>query len=507
MVPTGVPQPFNSASLVRAVDPNVTRLLLACKRRSIGGRHNLARVGRLRRPVVLINPVQYFALAREISIAWKEISSHLASAKLSITRPVQRPGTQRALEARVIHPDRPVVRAHHRTRGRFLLEADVQRCYPSIYTHSIPWALHTKAVAKSDRTPSLLGNRLDKLAQQAQDGQTRGLPIGPDTSFVLSEIVMTGVDQLLEARLGRLDGFRAVDDFELVFESRSGAEKALAVLNEALAAFELEINEQKTRVVELPQTIDDTWPINLRNFPFRRPSNVRPNELSAYFSLAVELAQQNPRETVLGYAISRAQSLTISQAAWPLYQSLLLQCALAEPGTLRFVLSELKRYQNLGHEVDRKAVATTLTQVIERHVPLAQGSEVAWALWSHISLAVPVEKSAADIVPMIDDPFVPILALHARHRKLIPTGLDLASYKTALTPDGLYGPQWLLSYEATVKGWLKPRSDHIAKDPCFNALRQLGTTFYNTRASALLIRKWRSRLGFAGLKRYDFGAT
>ena len=37
---------------------------------------------------------------------------------------------------------------------------DIENCYPSIYTHSIAWAIHTKAVAKANQDKySFLGNK------------------------------------------------------------------------------------------------------------------------------------------------------------------------------------------------------------------------------------------------------------------------------------------------------------------------------------------------------------
>ena len=39
----------------------------------------------------------------------------------------------------------------------FLMNTDIADCYGSIYTHSIPWALHTKEVSKRTRGMTLLG--------------------------------------------------------------------------------------------------------------------------------------------------------------------------------------------------------------------------------------------------------------------------------------------------------------------------------------------------------------
>ncbi|MDL2335796.1 MAG: reverse transcriptase, partial [Chloroflexota bacterium] len=66
-------------------------------------------------------------------------------------------------------------RAHHRARARYIVRADVNRCYPSIYTHSLAWAAHTKPVAKANPTSkSPYGNELDRHVRSGQGKQTVG---------------------------------------------------------------------------------------------------------------------------------------------------------------------------------------------------------------------------------------------------------------------------------------------------------------------------------------------
>jgi hypothetical protein len=68
---------------------------------------------------------------------------------------------------------------------------------------------------------SFYGNLLDLRVRNAQDGQTIGLPVGPDTSRLLAEIVGTAVDKAVQTALrGKRNwsakqrgGMRFVDDF------------------------------------------------------------------------------------------------------------------------------------------------------------------------------------------------------------------------------------------------------------------------------------------------------
>ena len=45
----------------------------------------------------------------------------------------------------------------NRMGAHFLVKTDISNCFPSIYTHSIPWALHGREQAKGDRRTPIAG--------------------------------------------------------------------------------------------------------------------------------------------------------------------------------------------------------------------------------------------------------------------------------------------------------------------------------------------------------------
>lgn len=55
---------------------------------------------------------------------------------------------------------------------------DITNLYASIYTHSIGWALHGREESFTDTTFTLLGNKVDRLTQYANDARTNGIPVG-----------------------------------------------------------------------------------------------------------------------------------------------------------------------------------------------------------------------------------------------------------------------------------------------------------------------------------------
>ena len=95
---------------------------------------------------------------------------------------------------------------------KFLVKTNISTCFPSIYTHSLGWALVGKEIAKQNMNDDgKWYNQLDKCTRNERYGETHGLIIGPHTSNVLSEIVLTEVDKRM-MELG-YEYVRNIDDY------------------------------------------------------------------------------------------------------------------------------------------------------------------------------------------------------------------------------------------------------------------------------------------------------
>jgi hypothetical protein len=451
--------------------------------------HNLARPGGLRRPLRIPNPLSYFALASIIAANWNSIKSHTWKQTLSASRPYALKASSRAVVPRYRYGELTRLRALRRRSGRYLLLTDIDQFYPTIYTHTIPWALHTKAACKAALKPKkgkkpaiLLGDTIDKALQRMNEGQTHGIPIGPDTSLVVAEILLAAADEMLVARkAGTFSGFRYVDDYELSFQSLSGAEEALVELQAILATFELNLNPKKTRIVDLPRGLDSAWSIELKSINIRakKAPVAHRNDMLALFSRAFELAAAHPSESVLRYAVSHVQRLDVNSSVWRSFHNCVLSAASADPSTLPVALGTLYEVARLGgHEVPKGPLSEVLESVISRHAPRAQGSEVAWALWGALAWDVNLSNDAALLVDAMEDDVVALLAMHAAALGLFPRGALTKNSWAALVaqPDALEGEHWLLAYEANQQGWLTTPA--IKADPTFSAMSSAGVSFY-----------------------------
>ena len=147
-----------------------------------------------------------------------------------------------------------------------LVRADIKNFYPSIYTHSIAWALHGKAfIRKPANLHNFchLGNRLDRLLQNANDGCTNGIPIGPVVSDIIAEIISSAVDRaltkLLKSQAIECEAVRFKDDYRVLVKSENDAKAVIKALQAALKEYNLELSDEKTKISALPDGLFREW--------------------------------------------------------------------------------------------------------------------------------------------------------------------------------------------------------------------------------------------------------
>ena len=494
--PKELPPPFNTKSLADFSSSSTTLLNTCPKKPTKLYCHNHVRYGSLRRKLGIPNPVFFLQLADLIDEKWSDIKQIIDKSNYSKSKPICRPLPERnrsispALEFGLI----PVERAKNRITGRYILKTDISQFYQSIYTHSIPWAVHGKATAKKERnnTTEYFGNKLDKLLQNSQDGQTLGIPIGPDTSLVVAELLLCTADVELDKRLKStctypFKGFRYSDDYEFTFQNLSDAESALSQIQQVISEFELSLNPDKTSIVELPSSLDSTWVLELSDYNFNDNPSTQMQDIVRYFDRTFKLLNEFPKEPVLKYAVARIVKLNnFHPDNWFLLESLLLQSVTIDPSTLRDSLYIIKEKQRNNLQIDLEALEKVLNFQILRYATLGYSSEVAWAIWSAIVFNLPINKLAAESISQMSDSVVALLALDARRRGRINQGLDTTKWEQFLVKEELYGEQWLLSYEANRQGFLPRTEDYVALNSWFSQLKNAGVAFYDINAPLII---------------------
>lgn len=437
--------------------------------------HSMPRYRNLRRDLALVHPRAQLGLCRDVAGNWQDLKRHCEASPVSASAPVLETHG-RAIERRVPRTSLGEARAINRSGGRYLLRADVVRFYGSIYTHSIPWALHTKTTAKNDRSDRLLGNRLDAWVRKGQSGQTLGIPIGPDTSLLLAEVILSAVDVHVAASRPQLQALRYMDDFEIIVGSQSEGTEIQVLLETALAEYELSLNASKTKVERLPQSLQRPWATALRQHSMALREEADETDFVGFFSAAFELAVQFESEPVLNFALACIRRSTKPRPirVRKVLDALMLQAMVAEPGTHRYVLDHFTS----NATTDKSRLTKILVEHIRENARASHMNEVAWALWAIISLRLHVGRRLAGTIEHLKNDVVALLALTAQREGLI-DGLDPTRWRSIVTEGALYGPHWLLTYEALASGLLSTSdgSDPLKGDAFFSAMRQQEVSF------------------------------
>lgn len=135
----------------------------------------------------------------------------------------------------------------------FLAHTDITDCYGSIYTHSVPWALHKKSKGKLQRKDkTLLGNKIDWLLQDMNHGQTNGIPQGSVLMDFVAEMVLGYADILLSKKIKEfgISDYRILryrDDYRIFVNNLTDGEEIVKLISEVMYELGMKLSPSKTK--------------------------------------------------------------------------------------------------------------------------------------------------------------------------------------------------------------------------------------------------------------------
>jgi Reverse transcriptase (RNA-dependent DNA polymerase) len=451
---------------------------------------NFPRFGREDRRHAYVNPVSYFYLSKVLAENYVAIRKLNRRSKVSIAPAIFDWAGERAL-IRPAFDARDSQRATLNAGYELLAEADISAFFHSVYTHTIPWAIHGKILAKQKKQDmSLYGNLLDLLVRNAQDGQTIGLPVGPDTSRLLAEIIGTAVDKAIQTALkGKRNwsakqrgGMRFVDDFTFGCTSQAEAEILVAAVRRCANEFELELNNNKTSISPTGPFFPAAWKEHVRSL--LPGANADRGRLLQYF-YGVEVAvSAHPEANVQKFAIQNARRLFLESAEWRLVEDYLLSSYRQNPTVLPIMLEIL-----ILRHLDRKDVGVErIGSFVAARLPtltrLQKRGEICWLLFLCICLKAPIRAAALSELFDVEDGAIAILISDAKRLGLIQGAIDQSLWDRSLTVDGLRSSMWLYAYESALKNLNSTGSKgHVTADPYFGPMLALDIEFYRSGSS------------------------
>lgn len=130
----------------------------------------------------------------------------------------------------------------------YQLSIDISNFYNSIYTHVISWDL-------VNENNKIIFDNLDFLNRTLNNNETKGIVIGPYTSSLFSEIILSKIDRIMISMYSDKDVnlSRYCDDYYFYCDVKEMLEnEIIMVMSENLSKYKLDINMDKINIAEFP---------------------------------------------------------------------------------------------------------------------------------------------------------------------------------------------------------------------------------------------------------------
>lgn len=277
------------------------------------------------RPLGIPSPMKYYSLCKILRDNWRLLQQHFQQQTVDHEYRISRIHIRKMSGRKALfemnyknwhsdgNPETDLLFSH-KSASKYIVRADISTCFPSIYTHSLPWALVGKDKAKKTcKDMALWYNKIDSACAAMKNGETHGLIIGPIASNLLSEIVLTVVDKKLYDKGYRYS--RNIDDYECYTESYEQSQCFLHDLEEALSEYDLPLNHKKTFISALPVAATEKWIHKLNSSLAIAKDIINYKDANAYLDLAIGLANNYGDSAILKYAIKALSSKQLTENA------------------------------------------------------------------------------------------------------------------------------------------------------------------------------------------------
>jgi hypothetical protein len=364
------------------------------------------------------------------------------------------------------------------SRRETYVAADIRAFFHSIYTHAIPWALHGKSFAKQNRGTQHYGNLIDLLCRNAQDGQTIGLPVGPDSSRLIAEVIASAIDQELgrNVEVSSRVASRYVDDYTISADSGTSGDSLIAALRQAAAAFELELNNEKSAIFSTATRHDGAWKQEVKEYVPR--NSMDESQFLLFFYRVGRMCESHPDYNVEKYALQNARAAFVKAQGWRKIQSHLIAAYRRNASLISFLVEIMILRQKSRGDVDTASFAEFIAHRIPSLAENNRSGEIIWLLFLAIRLNIRQKAQNLVLLLKLENSMIGLLVAASVKRGLIDGRIDFAGWYSSLNSDGLRTGMWLFAYESVIQR-MNPSDAQtfIEQDAYFSLLLRRGIRF------------------------------
>ena len=152
-------------------------------------------------------------------------------------------------------------------------------------------------------------------------------------------------------------------------------------------------------------------------------------DLKTFFSLAINLKINNPKDSIFKYATKVLSSIDIFEANWNLFQSILFKIGISEPATLPIILKSLLKHPEW---VDQNKTKDFIHSIILEHLPKVHNFEISWALWFADRVSISLNNNIAQSIFNSRDYISILTAFRFKQKGLISSTLDMSRIESQL---------------------------------------------------------------------------
>lgn len=390
-----LPPVFSSEELT---DDLIEKILdLSYKRKSRGYDsicYRATRFNNISRPITIPHPKPYFDLVDALARNWKKFHSIEKNLK-SIIRPRKHDDGRVIVMDYETTSEKIETRLHNSFGTKYVVHSDVKNFYPSIYSHSIPWALIGIEEAKEKRNPNFWFNQIDQKVRRTNRCETNGIPIGPATSNIIAEIILSKIDEKLQSKYER--HIRYVDDYTSFHETKESAENFIIDLENYLAEYKLIISINKTEIVEQPTSLSPNW---LSDLSLRMPKGKDINQSDAlrFLDYANEIRNEYPDGSVIKYAVKSIAS-RLDANAEATFIDYVLNISVKYPIVLPFIETILNQ-RPIWMNQERK---NKIKVLLHEHIKYNRHDIVCWLLFYVIKYKIRLNEALKRAVVDMND--------------------------------------------------------------------------------------------------------
>jgi hypothetical protein len=328
-------------------------------------------------------------------------------------------------------------------------------------------------------------DRLDCILRACNRNQTIGIPVGPETSRIVAEIISSRIDQVVSGALPNLGHEmvdRLQDDWFVGVQSVEFADLVVAAIIKAYRDFELDINGEKTSVDRVKTHLAEDWVQDISAFLSHRPGALAGARLRAFLALILRLQISHPKAAVVRYGISVLEDDKFARADIEAVESFLLKAAHIAPTAMDRISSLLINLYSETKSLSRDRITRRLTELAQRNLLNSHTYEALWQLYAIRGLSAPFASSKiVDLCSGQSDSALQLLLLDMNDRGLCTSKLPIGNWETMASPESIEtNGHWLLAYEGIRHGWLKDPKN-LSASRFFEPMLRRNVVFYDPR--------------------------